>query len=202
MKTLTAGVSDMWFQSNEHTLSFEDLEGPFRHFVQYYLCFEIWRWNTSNSQTNANWWDGHKVLEEFLEQETLHPSRSEIEDLFNIFIAHFPASQNFEVKRIIDDPDFLEILWKPHVPYSALTRLPLAGRRFFVSEERYVGLAPSSARKGDEVWIVRGTKMPLLLRKQPKGTYRFIGEVYIHGLMQGELFEKKDGLTIQQVVLE
>ena len=202
MKTLTAGVSSMWFQNNEHTLSFEDLQGPFRHFVKYCLWFEIWRWNSSHSRPNHNWWDDQKALEEFLESETLLPPRSEIEDFFEVFTALFPASQNFKVKPVIDDPDFMEIIWKPHVPYSTLLKIPLAARSFFISEEGYVGLAPKSARKDDEVWIVRGSKIPLLLRKQAEGTYRFIGEVYIHGLMNGELFEKNHGMTIQQVVLE
>ena len=201
MKTLTTGVSTMWLQ-NESTLSFEDLQDPFRHFLKYFLCFEIWLWKSSQSQTDKNWWDDQKDLEEFLDHETSLPPRSEVEDFLNVFTTYFPASQNFKVKPVIDDPEFMEILWKPHMPYFTLLRLPLAARSLFISEEGYVGLAPTSARKGDEVWIVRGSKIPLLLRKQSERTYRFVGEIYIHGLMNGELFEQEHGLTIQQVVLE
>ena len=71
------------------------------------------------------------------------------------------------------------------------------GRRFFISQEGNMGLAPSHAfviSRPDEIFVVPGGGSPLILR--PAGeqfisgrnvpTYEFIGECYLHGFMDGE----------------
>lgn len=103
------------------------------------------------------------------------------------------------------------------------------GRRLFVTEEKeYLGLGGMSMQAGDEVWIVKGSRVPFLLRrvedlensdrgvhqvergdgseedggmsekekdpeaerKKGKGPYyRYIGDLYVHGMMKGEAAE-------------
>jgi hypothetical protein len=54
------------------------------------------------------------------------------------------------------------------------------------SDRRYcMGLA--SGEIGDEIWVIAGMSAPCLLRQVETGKYKFLGEVYIHGLMNGEL---------------
>jgi len=54
------------------------------------------------------------------------------------------------------------------------------------SDRRYcIGLA--SGEIGDEIWVIAGMQAPCLLRQVETGKYKFLGEVYIHGLMNGEL---------------
>ncbi|PMD62133.1 uncharacterized protein K444DRAFT_511409, partial [Hyaloscypha bicolor E] len=49
----------------------------------------------------------------------------------------------------------------------------------------YIGLVPSNAEEGDEIWVGKGTWVPLVLRQS--GDFRtFIGECYIHGIMDWE----------------
>jgi len=62
-------------------------------------------------------------------------------------------------------------------------------RRPFLSDSGYVGLAPGSSEKGDVVVIFRGAKFPYVLRRNGDGTYRFLGEAYVHGIMYGEYLE-------------
>ncbi|KAJ4177927.1 hypothetical protein NW767_014982 [Fusarium falciforme] len=52
----------------------------------------------------------------------------------------------------------------------------------------YLGLALRSTRVGDEIWILAGCPMPVVLRKVESdiNAYRLIGEVYVHGIMHGE----------------
>ncbi len=41
-------------------------------------------------------------------------------------------------------------------------------------------MAPTEARKGD------GCRVPVLLRKREEGGYEFVGDVYVHGIMNEE----------------
>jgi hypothetical protein len=59
------------------------------------------------------------------------------------------------------------------------------GRRMFTGEEGWIGLCPQGAKVGDRVFVVKGLKVPVLLRKvvgEVEGRYRLVGECYCHGL--------------------
>lgn len=62
------------------------------------------------------------------------------------------------------------------------------GRRFFVTKGGHFGLGPRAQRKDDVVCILYGGQTPYVLRKLANGQYIFIGECYVHGMMQGEAF--------------
>jgi hypothetical protein len=83
----------------------------------------------------------------------------------------------------------------------------VAGRRFFISKNGYMGLAPSRAEVGDSVCILFGGQTPFILRKFPGvsagsgalkaiqevfggdgNLYLLIGESYVHGIMDGEAY--------------
>ena len=68
-------------------------------------------------------------------------------------------------------------------------------RRFLVTEDRYMGLAPSEAREGDRVAVVYGCSTPVLLRgigDDPVANWLLVGECYVHGLMDGEAVTMHD----------
>ena len=73
------------------------------------------------------------------------------------------------------------------------------GRRFFITEEGHMGLAPSHTRISythpDEIFVIPGAKSPFVLRPAQErsipgeGTqlvYEMVGECYVHGFMDGE----------------
>jgi hypothetical protein len=65
-----------------------------------------------------------------------------------------------------------------------------ANRALFVTQNGYIGLAPWNACKGDVVAILSGGKTPYLLRPCiPGPSYTFVGEIYVHGLMEGEAMD-------------
>jgi len=67
-------------------------------------------------------------------------------------------------------------------------------RVFITTRTGYVGLAPVETRPGDVVAILLGCRWPLVLRLCNSGFYQLVGECYIHGLMDGEIFDqKRDG---------
>ncbi|KAI8957262.1 HET-domain-containing protein [Daldinia sp. FL1419] len=59
--------------------------------------------------------------------------------------------------------------------------------RLFRTAQGHLGCGTSSCSKGDSIWIVQGSRVPLILRPVPQvATYELVGGTYIHGFMQGE----------------
>lgn len=65
-------------------------------------------------------------------------------------------------------------------------------RRFFITEEGLMGMAPPHVLPGDVICIFAGTRVPLLLRKE--GTfYTLVVEVYVSdGYMEGRAFDEME----------
>jgi hypothetical protein len=62
-------------------------------------------------------------------------------------------------------------------------------RHLFVSERGYIGLLTTNAEPGDEIWVLSGCSIPLLLRAGNGGRRTLVGECYVHGIMYGEAVE-------------
>ncbi|XHG04103.1 hypothetical protein AWENTII_007384 [Aspergillus wentii] len=65
------------------------------------------------------------------------------------------------------------------------------GRLLYRTKKGYLGLGPWHVHPGDEVWVISGTRTPFVLGKtstpgSDTKSRRFIGETYVHGLMNGE----------------
>ncbi|KAK1671840.1 heterokaryon incompatibility protein [Colletotrichum godetiae] len=85
-------------------------------------------------------------------------------------------------------------------PISKMAHFMASGRQLLETDKGYLGLGSAAFKAGDEVWLIRGSRMPLLLRNtsinasyddnvasRNGGKYVLIGEAYIHGIMYGEL---------------
>ncbi|KAK0644234.1 heterokaryon incompatibility protein-domain-containing protein [Cercophora newfieldiana] len=75
--------------------------------------------------------------------------------------------------------------------YHALyVRLRSLSRRLFVTKGGYMGLGPREMQPGDEVFLVRGSRTPLVFRAKPGSVQReLVGDCYVCGIMQGEAFD-------------
>lgn len=63
-------------------------------------------------------------------------------------------------------------------------------RRPFLLDNKYIGCGPKSTEEGDEVWVLMGSRTPLVLRRtEIDGEYTLIGEAYVHGIMYGEFMD-------------
>ena len=62
-------------------------------------------------------------------------------------------------------------------------------RHMFATDSGYIGMAPLEARRGDEVWILHGCSIPVLLRSVGGKHWQFVGECYVHGFMYGEVLQ-------------
>lgn len=64
-----------------------------------------------------------------------------------------------------------------------LERLAVNTRRPFLSSKGYIGLVPEQTIPTDFIVILLGTPTPSVLRPLDSGTYRLIGQAYVHGIM-------------------
>ena len=90
---------------------------------------------------------------------------------------------------------FVGYLMKTWREYSAFACLleHVYERRLGRGEDGSLVLLPENAEIGDRVVLVKGGRQPLVLRRDGsggQGRYRFVGEAYVHGLMDGERFEE------------
>ena len=74
----------------------------------------------------------------------------------------------------------------------------LRGWKFAIFAGGYLGMVPITAQKSDLVVIISGIRTPYAVRIIA-GTwdpicYRLVGECYVHGIMQGEMFD--NGMTL------
>ncbi|KDN63517.1 putative heterokaryon incompatibility protein [Colletotrichum sublineola] len=99
-------------------------------------------------------------------------------------------------------------------PITKIVQFITPGRQVLKTTQGYLGLGPAAAVAGDEVWLVKGSRMPLVLRNtktmpvatgnvaRVKGeTYALVGETYLHGVMYGEMLSKVTAGDFHQVVL-
>lgn len=62
-------------------------------------------------------------------------------------------------------------------------------RLFGMTRNGYRGMFPEGATNGDVVCVILGARTSFVIRPEHGGTYRFVGEAYVHGLMNGEVFD-------------
>jgi hypothetical protein len=60
------------------------------------------------------------------------------------------------------------------------------GRRPFISSEGLIGLGVDDVEVHDLIVIIVGANVPFLLRPYEIVRYRLVGDVYVHGIMDGE----------------
>jgi hypothetical protein len=80
--------------------------------------------------------------------------------------------------------------------------LPL--RRMFVTEGGMLGVAPPGVQQGDEVWLLRGARVPFILRRKEVGSENdltLVGEAYLHGAMNGEMVDPELGVGATTISL-
>ena len=61
--------------------------------------------------------------------------------------------------------------------------------RPFLTGHKYFGVGSESLLEQDSVWIVAGSRVPLILRKENSNSFRIVGGAYVHGFMNGEALE-------------
>ncbi|KAM0492237.1 hypothetical protein ACHAP8_010100 [Fusarium lateritium] len=78
--------------------------------------------------------------------------------------------------------------------YPSGNSLCALGRKGFFTETGMIGIGNPDIRDGDFIAILKGGNMPFILRKakidKVNVYYQFIGQAYVHGIMDGQILEE------------
>jgi hypothetical protein len=99
----------------------------------------------------------------------------------------------------IEVPDEIEDNEESFTLYQRTQMLPFVqsigpkahGRRLFQTTGGLLGMGSQSVEGGDQVWLIRDSRTPLIVRPKP-GTQEFllVGEAYLRGFMGGEISDE------------
>jgi heterokaryon incompatibility protein (HET) len=64
------------------------------------------------------------------------------------------------------------------------------GRRIARLDTGHFGLAPGNATTGDHIFLLKGARVPIALRKKGKN-WEAVGEMYVEGMMNGEKWDEE-----------
>ena len=78
----------------------------------------------------------------------------------------------------------------PEMEFRALTG-QMINRRIARTEKGFVGLVPRLAEEGDRVVLLKGGKLPVVVRMREGGVWEFIGDAYVHGISRGEIWDEE-----------
>ncbi|KAI1261510.1 HET-domain-containing protein [Xylariaceae sp. FL1019] len=87
-------------------------------------------------------------------------------------------------KPAYDQTDFM--YGSPGALVLSLLDVRTSGRTLLHGTDGYMGLGPPSAEINDEICVLSGCTVPLVLRPQGDGNYIVVGECFAIGLTQGE----------------
>ncbi|KAK0614312.1 hypothetical protein B0T14DRAFT_499612 [Immersiella caudata] len=91
--------------------------------------------------------------------------------------------------RLLSFLGYLKTTWNGYSEFLSYIT-PSTERRMGACEKGYLCLLPKTTRVGDKLAVLRGGRVPVILRTRDDGTIEFIGEAYVHGIMNGEAFEE------------
>lgn len=83
-------------------------------------------------------------------------------------------------------------------PYSQgferfVTKFRATSRKFFVTDGGLMGLGPEKMQSGDVVCVFLGAPVPMILRTSHDAKFLVVGDCYIQGIMNGEVFKSRYG---------
>ena len=88
---------------------------------------------------------------------------------------------------------YLRLTWRGYSEFARLIEM-VYERRLGRGGNGFLMLAPEGAEVGDKVVLVKGGRVPLVVRRDSteEGCYRLVGEAYVDGIMNGEAFQEGD----------
>lgn len=165
-----------------HWVDWEVLENqPRKHILE--LTTETtdhWRKFDRFRQTNAHFSIFGFPLSEFFAKL----SGSSAENIARLFVPEDNSQRSIEHTYEGGHTDYSSSLRE----LLTLLVVGLHGRRMMITRTGFLGLVPEETKVGDTVAILLGCGYPVILRPCGDG-YKYVGECYIDGLMNGEAIE-------------
>ena len=77
----------------------------------------------------------------------------------------------------------------------------LRTRRLIVTQEGFLGLAPTDSERHDLIYLIPGCNVPVVLRPSSDHSLRIVEGCYLHGYMEGEAVEcLQSGLLQTEII--
>ena len=111
------------------------------------------------------------------------PSRPKLVMLntFWVGVLGYAVRQKFQAVRGDDDYRHFNAAWTTSA----------SGRRMFKTKDKLIGLGPPGMSKDDVLFVVKGCRTPMLLRRaEQPDHWTLIGPCYVHGFMNGEGYDE------------
>ena len=112
---------------------------------------------------------------------------------YKIFTEALSLLTPFDLGRPLSDSDTKEF-----VTYRISFGAACVNRSFIATRKGRVGLGPSHSQPGDKIILIPNSPWPFIIRRkettefhadESKPTYEFLGDSYVHGIMDGELMQ-------------
>ena len=125
--------------------------------------------------------------------------------------AHGPGDLRKELPRHVEQLELtMAVLARDHIRsqveasihgYADRMEIACYGRRFFVTSNESMGLAPPRARNGDLIALFPGGLYPFVVRPMGDDKYELVGDCLLENLDAGRLFESNNEIPVQKFVL-
>jgi hypothetical protein len=96
----------------------------------------------------------------------------------------------------------VESLFEKSLVAEPLGVAGLVGNRLFQTDRGHLGSSLDIIQSGDIIWIMKGVKVPYVLRPTESQSYQLIAPAYVHGVMHGQAVRGKQGLNWEVIELE
>lgn len=134
----------------------------------------------------------------FLTSSSIFPNSEDISAYYNRYLEIFEADPEVPVEEWDRETWNKEIL-DPILLFEQMSMYSLR-MRLMNTTHGFMGMVSRVAEIGDEIWVLRGARVPFALRKLDSRNYRLVGEVYLHGFMNGEVF-MRGGMKVEDTVI-
>lgn len=133
--------------------------------------------------------------------EIIPKALEEYHDFAKTHISRYAVKATFTKLVLLTRLSILCLYFGPILKFGIYDEQIMLERNVFASSEGHFGFGPANVARGDKIAILKGSKVPLILRpsESEEGAFRLIGDAYVHGIMQGEAYNEN---ACSPIVLE
>jgi hypothetical protein len=115
----------------------------------------------------------------------------------------------WQVEREATDEDLDKVIKFIETGSEEFRNISISGmarnQRFFVTEKGMMGIGHLDTKPGDEVWVFSLGEVPFVVRPKTPGEtltehFDFVGQCYVQGIMQGEMFKGDEPKPPQRTI--
>jgi hypothetical protein len=106
-------------------------------------------------------------------------------------VEYFKTFETFvrSAVRKVKEPDWEASLDRGDLSSPCVIARWAYNRWFGITQKGHFLWAPTTSKPRDQIYILRGARVPFVVRQNVSGNFQIVGECWIQGLMEGEALE-------------